>query len=138
MRIALLYTLFAAIATVVNLGTQALVHPLLPDPWGLYAGILAGTITGLVTKYVLDKRWIFGFTARSRSHEARTFILYGLFSVATTVIFWGFELGFEWLFAWDGAKYLGAVVGLAIGYLSKYQLDKRFTFTGADIPAEEA
>ncbi|NDE35784.1 MAG: GtrA family protein, partial [Gammaproteobacteria bacterium] len=27
--------------------------------------------------------------------------------------------------------YLGAVIGLSIGYLTKYQLDKRFVFTSS-------
>ena len=130
MRIAGLYTAFAAIATVVNLGSQWLVGLWVPAPWTLYVAILVGTVTGLVTKYLLDRRWIFRFRPRSRRHELGAFILYGIFSVVTTIIFWGFEIGADFLFEWDGAKYVGGAIGLAIGYTAKYWLDKRFTFNG--------
>lgn len=128
MGLALRYALFAGIATVVNLASQYLVHLALAEPLGLVVGILVGTVTGLVTKYLLDRRWIFRFQARSRTHELRTFVLYSVFSVVTTIIFWGFELGFDALFASPFAKYLGAIIGLTIGYVAKYWLDQRFTF----------
>lgn len=130
MHIAARYALFAGIATVVNLGSQYLVNLWLHGAWGLYVGIGVGTATGLVTKYLLDKRWIFRFQSRSRTHELRTFVLYGLFSVVTTLIFWGFELGFDAIFGGGIAKYIGAAIGLTIGYVAKYWLDKRFTFVG--------
>ena len=49
-------------------------------------------------------------------------------ALATTVIFWGFEFGFDHLFATKEMRYLGGILGLAIGYLSKYFLDKRYVF----------
>jgi hypothetical protein len=48
--------------------------------------------------------------------------------LATTVIFWGFEFGFEYLFATKEMRYLGGIIGLAIGYVTKYHLDKRYVF----------
>lgn len=128
MSTAVRYALFAAIATAVNLGAQALVQVLIREPIGLYIAILVGTIVGLICKYLLDKRWIFRFTSRSHTHELRTFVMYGLFSVVTTIIFWAFELGFLFLFQSEVAQYVGAALGLAIGYTAKYGLDKGFTF----------
>ena len=52
------YVLFAIVSTVVNLGTQEIVvraAPVAP----LALSILAGTATGYVVKYVLDKYWNF-------------------------------------------------------------------------------
>jgi len=49
--------------------------------------------------------------------------------VFTTVIFWGFEIGFNYIFTNPQAKYVGAIVGLSIGYIIKYFLDKKFVFT---------
>jgi putative flippase GtrA len=46
----------------------------------------------------------------------------------TTVIFWGFEWAFQLLYETKEMRYLGGVIGLALGYLTKYQLDKRFVF----------
>lgn len=137
LSLAALYAVFAAIATGVNIGTQALVHAALGDPVGLYVGILAGTGTGLVVKYLLDRRWIFAFTARSRVHEARTFVVYTLFSVVTTLIFWGTELAFQAIWGTATMRYAGAVLGLAVGYTAKYLLDRRFTFVDPSITRQE-
>jgi hypothetical protein len=43
-------------------------------------------------------------------------------------MFWGMELGFEFWFQTRAARYLGAVIGLSIGYAVKYRLDKHFVF----------
>jgi len=48
--------------------------------------------------------------------------------VFTTIIFWGTEIAFDILFQDPNAKYLGAVIGLSIGYVIKYFLDKRYVF----------
>ncbi|MCE1274677.1 MAG: GtrA family protein [Chlorobiales bacterium] len=48
--------------------------------------------------------------------------------VVTTVIFWGFEFGFDHLFGTRELRYLGGMIGLGIGYVSKYHLDKQFVF----------
>ena len=68
------------------------------------------------------------------AHGVKTFFLYGVMSGVTTLIFWGFEFGFDALFGTDAARYTGAVIGLAIGYAAKYFLDKNVTFQG---PREE-
>ncbi len=46
----------------------------------------------------------------------------------TTLIFLAFEFAFHYAFETRPMRYLGAVIGLAIGYTSKYHLDKRFVF----------
>ena len=48
--------------------------------------------------------------------------------VFTTLIFWSLEFGFTLLFQTKEMRYLGGIIGLAIGYFTKYQLDKRFVF----------
>lgn len=134
MSLLLKYSLFAIIATVINLGTQWLV--LLAnqsDMWILIA-LFCGTATGLVAKYVLDKRWIFYYQTSSAKDDAHRFSLYTLMGLVTTVIFWGMELGFHYLLDETYAKYLGGAIGLSIGYYVKYQLDKRFVFTATAIP----
>ena len=37
-------------------------------------------------------------------------------------------MGFFYLFDFEGAAYVGGALGLAVGYVIKYQLDKRFVF----------
>lgn len=131
LRIALAYTLFAVVATAANLGTQMLALLAYAGPYALMVAIALGTGVGLVVKYGLDKRFIFRYLTQDIAHEGRTFLLYTLTGVATTIIFWGSELGFEWWFGTPQARYTGAMLGLAIGYVIKYQLDKRHVFQEA-------
>ncbi|WP_202840069.1 GtrA family protein [Luteimonas saliphila] len=131
LRLAALYALFAAFSIAVNIATQVSVIAILEHGWAIPASILAGTATGLVAKYVLDKRWIFSHVSSGRLHEARTFILYAAAGVLTTLVFWGTEYLFHLLFRSDAMRYLGGVLGLAVGYAIKYRLDKHFVFTGA-------
>ena len=94
----------------------------------IVASVAMGTGVGLAIKYLLDKRYIFRFRAANVAHDTRTFALYTAMGLATTVIFWGFEFGFHHLFATREMRYLGGVIGLAIGYVAKYHLDKRYVF----------
>ena len=127
MTIAVRYVLFAVLSTFVNFLTQEAV--LLVLPWApLMLSILAGTATGFAAKYVLDKKWVFYDGYTTGRDEARKVGLYGLFSIATTAIFWGFELSAYTIWQTDTAKYAGGALGLAIGYAAKYALDRRFVF----------
>jgi putative flippase GtrA len=122
------YAAFAAVATGVNVGTQVVSLAAYAGPLALGVAMALGTGTGLVTKYLLDKHFIFFDTDNSvRGHSVK-FTLYSLMGVATTAIFWGTELLFHTLLAGKHMKYMGAVLGLAIGYVTKYQLDRRFVF----------
>lgn len=128
MLLALAYTFFALIAIAVNIGTQELVSRLYRGCFTLALSMLTGTLTGLLVKYALDKRYIFRFRSRNFGNDVRTLLLYILMGLATTAIFWAFELGFAWLHGSRSARYLGGGLSLAIGYLIKYHLDKRYVF----------
>lgn len=131
MKLAGAYAIFALIATVANIAAQDLAIHLYRGAFDVAIAVAVGTGVGLVVKYVLDKRYIFRFRTHSVAHDGQTFLLYTLMGLATTVIFWGFEFGFDWIFGSREMRYLGAVTGLAIGYFSKYQLDKRYVFRTA-------
>ncbi|HEY8580100.1 MAG TPA: GtrA family protein [Beijerinckiaceae bacterium] len=123
------YLLFAVVATLANLGAQELVvraAPIAP----LSVSILVGTVVGFGLKYVLDKRYAFDDPYEAHGREVRKLLLYGAFSVVTTLVFWTFEVAFWLLWGTATAKYAGAVLGLAIGYVLKFLLDSRFVFTG--------
>ena len=128
MKLVLSYALLALIATVANIGAQDLAIRLYSGVYSVLLSIAIGTGVGLVIKYVLDKRYIFRFRARNALHDGQPFILYTVMGLATTIIFWGFEFGFDHLFATKEMRYLGGILGLAIGYLSKYFLDKKYVF----------
>jgi putative flippase GtrA len=95
----------------------------------------AGTLVGLVVKYLLDKRWIFFDETRGARAQGRQFALYSLMGVATTAIFWVTETTFWFIWGTDLARETGAVIGLTIGYVTKYALDRRFVFHDARRPA---
>lgn len=128
MRLVVIYAVLAGVATIANIGAQDVAIRLYGGPFSVPLSVCAGTGVGLVVKYILDKRYIFRFRARSVAQDSRTFGLYTVMGLATTVIFWGFEFGFDALFATKEMRYLGGVIGLCIGYVVKYQLDKRFVF----------
>lgn len=128
--IALLYALFSGIAMLINIGTQFIVFNLfrMITEYAILFSIGAGTITGLVSKYILDKKWIFCYSAKTHTQNFRLFILYTVMGGVTTLIFWGAELAFELIFCSEPMRYFGATIGLVIGYWIKYFLDKKFVF----------
>lgn len=132
MKIAITYAILALIATVANIGAQDIVIRGYSGAYAILLSIIVGTGVGLVIKYVLDKRYIFRFRARDAVHDGQTFVLYTIMGLATTVIFWGFEFTFQHIFQSDGMRYLGGAIGLAIGYVTKYHLDKRYVFRTAE------
>ena len=133
LTIAVRYALFAVLATAANLLVQhavlaALDLSLFASSLALPTAMTFGTGAGLVTKYVLDRRWIFRSASSGLGPQGQEFGLYALTGVVTTALFWGTELAFatfEGVFMRD----LGAVLGLAAGYVAKYHLDRRFVFT---------
>ena len=128
MRFAINYTIFALLATIANIGSQDISLRLYEGVYTVMASVLVGTAVGLVVKYVLVKKYIFQFQIKDVAHDTHTFTLYTLTGVFTTAVFWGFEFGFDYLFQSKEMRYSGGVIGLAIGYYIKYQLDKRFVF----------
>ncbi|MEM1386072.1 MAG: GtrA family protein [Pseudomonadota bacterium] len=150
------YTAFAVVATLANRGSNWLVlNWLFPDRVGalkqwiaeaipflglqtwpskelaLVPAILVGTIVGLLVKYPLDKRYIFFDTSRGAKAQSERFALYTATAVFTTLVFWGMEITFWLIWLSDFMREVGAVLGLTIGYVAKFQLDKRFVFATA-------
>jgi len=78
-------------------------------PYSVEVSILIGTAAGLPLRYLLEKRGVF-----------------------TTAIFWGVEYAFHLIFATDTMRYVGGVIGSAIGFYVKYQLDKKYVFVSGD------
>ncbi len=122
------YTLFAVISTLFNLLFQYFSFLLYTGVGELYVAMAFGTLAGLVAKYLLDKKFIFYHTPKDKKDDAKKFVLYSFMGVFTTVIFWGTEIAFDTLLDDPDAKYFGAVIGLGIGYVIKYFLDKHYVF----------
>ena len=118
------YAGFAVVAVIVNLGVQRGVL-------GLSFGLIPALVAGMVVKYLLDKAFIFDDRSTGVAAHGRRFTLYSLMGLATTAIFWGAESAAWLIWHTDMAREAGAVAGLAVGYVVKYRLDRRFVFDRA-------
>ena len=126
--IAALYTGFALLSTIINIGSQMLSIWVYAGPYSIELSILVGTATGLPLRYLLEKKYIFEFQSQNLIHDSKLFVLYSFMGVITTAIFWGTEYAFHLIYATDTMRYIGGVIGLSIGFYVKYQLDKKFVF----------
>lgn len=129
------YAAFAVFATIANLATQRLVLQFGSTSGYFAAAVGAGTIIGLVIKYFLDKRWIFHDVQTGVKNHGRKFSLYTAMGLITTAMFWGTETAFWLIWRTDVMRELGAILGLSVGYVVKYNLDRRFVFTRAKLLA---
>lgn len=130
--IAIMYTLFAAFSTAINIGAQMLSIWAYKGAYSVELSILIGTAAGLPLRYLLEKRYIFTFKSNNIAHDGQLFVLYSFMGVFTTAIFWGVEYAFHLIFATDTMRYVGGVIGLVIGFYVKYQLDKKYVFVSGD------
>lgn len=124
----LVYTLFAVLSTVINIGSQMLFIWAYSGAYSVEISILVGTAAGLPLRYFLEKRYIFNFTSQNLTHDGKLFVLYSAMGVITTLIFWGTEYAFHLIYETDFMRYVGGVIGLAVGFYIKYQLDKKYVF----------
>jgi putative flippase GtrA len=125
---AVLYALFGGVSIAVNLTVQWVSHQVLSGRFSIELSILFGTIAGLPVKFFLDRRYIFSNIPRAR-RSTTEFVLYSVTGIFTTLIFWGTEWVFHLIFATDIARLSGGALGLTIGFVVKYQLDKRWVFS---------
>ena len=120
------YFLFCLLAIVANLGLQAIAHEILRTPDWFSIGI--GTAGGLILKYILDKKFIFFAEKTTAVRDFTRFIIYTLFGLLTTLLFWSVEWAFIKLWAHQSSRYWGGVIGLSLGYFIKYKLDRKWVF----------
>ena len=121
------YVLFAAVSSLANLVSQEVVIRLIPLA-PLMVSVLTGTGIGFLAKYAFEKRWIFLDGYDGHTAEIRKILVYGIFGIATTLLFWGIEFGAWHVWQTAGAKYAGAAIGLSLGNWLKYTLDRRYVF----------
>lgn len=127
------YILLCVIAMATNLGTQgalnwALVHGGVEERLRLLLVLAGGTMAGLVIKYILDKRYIFDDRSRDLGSHARKFSMYTAMGLITTAIFWISEATVFLIMPTTTGLLIGGALGLSIGYVIKYHLDRRFVF----------
>ena len=118
------YTFFAAISMLINLLFQYQSFQLHSGFSSLHLTMFIGILVGLITKCILDIKWIFYHVPKNNKDDAQKFILHSLMGVFTAITF----LETEHLFASPNAKYLGGIIGLNVSYITKFYLDKYYVF----------
>jgi putative flippase GtrA len=126
------YIIFSIFSTLINLFFQYISFVIYKGFLDIYFAMFFGTLAGLIFKYIVDKKFIFYHKVKNKKDDGKKFILYTLTGVFTTFIFFGFEISFYHIFEDKNAKYIGAIIGLSIGYIIKYFLDKKFVFVRKD------
>ena len=127
------YCLFALMAIVANLATQRMVLWFDDNNVFFILAVGAGTLVGLVLKYFLDKRWIFEDMSSGLKMHGKKFYLYTAMGIITTALFWCTETAFWYIWKTDIMREIGAVFGLTVGYIVKYNLDRQYVFTDAKL-----
>ena len=126
------YMAFAALAIGLNLISQFLSLELYQGRGSLFVAIGFGTTAGLLMKYYFDSHFIFQSTAELQKNELLQITKYTSTGVLTTIFFWIVEFLFHALWAQPYSKYVGATVGLSIGYYIKFLLDQKYVFKGSE------
>ena len=123
-----LYSIFAIIATFFNLYTQRLILSISKTNLFFLISISTGTLVGLLIKFVLDKKFIFLEKNIKYKNDGLIFSLYSLMGIVSTSIFWGTETIFWLIWKNQPMREIGALLGLTLGYIVKYKLDKYYVF----------
>ena len=118
----LLYFLFVLLASFVNLIGQ---HIFLTYNKNLFLAVIVGSIAALVFKYVLDSSFVFDGKKRI---NIKTFLIYAFFGACITPIIWIMEVIFLNIFGTVFMRDIGALLGIALAYFIKYEMDKRYVF----------
>ena len=127
------YCIFVLLAIISNLATQRMVLSFGENNLFFILAVGAGTLVGLVLKYFLDKRWIFEDMSSGFKMHGKKFYLYTAMGIITTALFWCTETAFWYIWKTDMMREIGAVLGLTIGYVIKYNLDKQYVFTNSKL-----
>ena len=123
-----LYFFFAAVSTIFNLLTQRMILSFNKTNLFFFIAISFGTLVGLTIKFFLDKSFIFFDKGQGLQHLIKKFGLYTSMGIYSTIIFWGTESIFWLIWRKENMREIGAILGLTIGYIIKYKLDKQYVF----------
>ena len=118
-----LYFLFALFVAPVNLIGQ---HISLNYHENLFLAVIVGSALALVFKYILDSSIVFDGKKRS---NLKTFLTYAFFGACITPIVWIVEVSFLNIFGTVFMRDIGALLGIALAYWIKYEMDKRYVFS---------
>ena len=122
------YCFFAILATLVNLYVQRLILNIENSFTFLLYAIFCGTLIGLLIKFILDKYFIFFNYEKKIKDNSKMFLKYTIMGIFTTIVFWAIESVFWLIWQTEMMREIGAIIGLSIGYILKFGLDRKYVF----------
>lgn len=122
------YCFFAILAILVNLYVQRLILNVEKYFFSLFFAIFLGTLAGLLLKFALDKYFIFYNYEKKIKNNSKMFFKYTFMGIFTTIVFWTIESVFWLIWKTEMMREFGAIIGLSIGYILKYRLDRKYVF----------
>ena len=122
------YCFFAILATLVNLYVQRLILNIENSFTFLLYAIFCGTLIGLFIKFILDKYFIFFNYEKKIKDNSKMFLKYTIMGIFTTIVFWVIESVFWLIWQTEMMREIGAIIGLSIGYILKFGLDRKYVF----------
>jgi putative flippase GtrA len=122
------FILTGGIAAAVNVLSRVALSTLLSFRWA----VLVAYLLGMITAWILARRFVF---ERSSRHWSREFLRFGLVNCLALIQVWLISVGLaEWLFPRLGihtlAEGLAHVIGVASPVVTSYLAHKHFTFVG--------
>ncbi len=90
-----------------------------------------GLFAGFVLKYLMDKKYVFSDITESKEKEMKKVLIYAMMSIFTTIILTLIVAGFKVWVSRERAKDVGLVIGLLIGYTTKFFLDRKYVFNSS-------
>jgi putative flippase GtrA len=87
--------------------------------------VIFGSAFGLFFKYILDSSFVFD---GRRQTDLKTFLTYAFIGACITPIIWIVEVSFLNIFGTVFMRDVGALLGIALAYFIKYEMDKRYVF----------
>ena len=123
-----LYFLFALFSSFINIIGQ---HIFLNYYENLFLAVVCGSAAGLIFKYSLDSIIVF---EGNRKINLKTFITYAFIGACITPIIWIVEVTFLNIFGTVFMRDVGALLGIALAYYIKFEIDKRYVFNSLESP----
>ena len=114
--------MFALFAAPVNLIGQ---HISLNYHENLFLAVIVGSALALVFKYILDSSIVFDGKTRI---SLNNFFIYAFIGACITPIVWIVEVSFLNIFGTVFMRDIGALLGISLAYLIKYEMVKRYVF----------
>ena len=117
-----LYFLFALLSSLVNITGQ---HIFLNYYENLFLAVIVGSGAALFFKYILDSSIVFD---GNKQISIKIFLRYAFIGACITPIIWVVEVIFLNIYGTVFMRDVGALLGIALAYYIKYEMDRRYVF----------